>query len=67
MGGLPAELIKTIGGWDKAHAPDDETWNYYEQWLSAFEALILERGLVSADELDRRTDEFQSRTRDEVI
>lgn len=60
-------LIGTIGTWDKSHAPDDETWNYYQQWLAAFEKLALARGLVSAEELDRRTEEFLHRTREEVI
>ncbi|CAO3424638.1 nitrile hydratase accessory protein [Azospirillum endophyticum] len=60
-------LIATIGTWDKSHAPDDETWNYYEQWLSAFETLVLDRGLVTTEEIDRRTEEFRTRSRDEVI
>lgn len=60
-------LIGTIGAWDKDHAPDDETWNYYEQWLAAFEKLALAKGLIEPDELDKRTEEFLHRTRDEVI
>lgn len=31
---------------------------YYEQWLGSFERLLLETGVVSVDELDRRTGEF---------
>jgi len=60
-------LISTIGAWDKTHQPDDETWNYYEQWLAAFEKLVLGQGLISAEELDRRTEEFRTRSRVELI
>jgi nitrile hydratase accessory protein len=60
-------LISTIGNWDQAHEANDPTWNYYEQWLSAFEKLVLEQGLISPQELDRRTEEFRTRTREEVI
>jgi nitrile hydratase accessory protein len=60
-------LIGTIGAWDTSHAPDDDTWSYYEQWLSAFEKLALSRGLISSDELAARTEAFLHRTREEVI
>ncbi|MCJ8143689.1 nitrile hydratase accessory protein [Ancylobacter sp. A5.8] len=60
-------LISTIGEWDKTHVPGDETWSYYEHWLAAFEKLVLEKGLIDHGELDRRTEEFLHRTRDEVI
>lgn len=32
--------------------------SYYERWLASFERLLLETGLVTADELDARTAEF---------
>lgn len=60
-------LIATIGNWDRMHERNDPTWDYYEQWLKAFESLVLKNGLVSSEELDRRTEEFQARTREEVI
>ena len=31
---------------------------YYERWLASFERLLLETGVLSADELDERTAEF---------
>lgn len=60
-------LIATIGEWDKAHDRADATWSYYEQWLKAFEDLVVHNGLVTPEELDQRTREFQARTREEVI
>ncbi len=60
-------LIGTIGSWDETHAPDDPTWEYYQQWLSALEKLVLDLGLISDAELAERTLAFQNRTREEVI
>ncbi len=60
-------LISTIGNWESSHAVDDPSWEYYEQWLAAFERLVVDRGIVTPEELDRRTEEFRTRTREEVI
>jgi nitrile hydratase accessory protein len=38
--------------------PADTEARYYEQWLAALESLVLERGLITPDEIDSRTDEF---------
>jgi nitrile hydratase accessory protein len=37
-----------------AHAEDE----YYERWLEALERLLMERGVVSGEELEVRTAEF---------
>ena len=47
-----------------ARDPDE---HYYESWLRAVEALLVERGTVTADELRGRTAEFASMARDEVF
>lgn len=60
-------LIATIGRWEATHEVDDPSWEYYEQWLAAFERLVVALGIVTPQEIDGRTEEFQSRTRDEVI
>ena len=39
----------------EAHCDDS---GYYERWLGSFERLLLETGVLSPDELDRRTAEF---------
>jgi nitrile hydratase accessory protein len=45
-------LIEEIGVWESDHA--GERWSYYERWLDALERLVLDEGLVSADELEAR-------------
>ena len=39
---------------------------YYEQWLAAFERLLIEKGALRPEEIERRAGEFESGARDEV-
>jgi len=43
-----------------------EALRYYERWLTSFERLLAEKGLVSPAELDDRTEAFEFGERDEV-
>lgn len=45
------------------HAPS----HYYERWLDAFERLLVERGLLSREELTARLAEFESGQRDDAF
>jgi nitrile hydratase accessory protein len=47
-----------------AEARDADS-TYYELWLSAFEKLLVARGLVGLSELDARTSEYASGERDD--
>ncbi len=47
-------LIATIGDWEGHHALDDPSWSYYEQWLKALEAVVVESGLASREEIASR-------------
>lgn len=49
------ELISAIAKWERAHSCDDPSWDYYQQWLSAFERLLLECDLVTAEEVQAKT------------
>jgi nitrile hydratase accessory protein len=40
---------------------------YYESWVAAFQRLALERGLLTAAELDERRDDFVSGRRSDVF
>jgi nitrile hydratase accessory protein len=60
-------LIRAIGQWERSHTLNDPEWRYYEQWLTAFENLVLELDIVKPEELDERTEAFRLRQRDEVI
>lgn len=77
-----SRLIHTIGQWEHEHAaeladkeidPHDPAhcghpaWSYYEQWLATFESLLLDRGMIAKEELDRRTHEFMTTRRDEAF
>jgi nitrile hydratase accessory protein len=43
----------------------DDGSSYYERWLASFERLLLEIGVLTADELDARTAEFTAGLYDE--
>jgi nitrile hydratase accessory protein len=48
-----SRLIDEIGSWEREHRDGQgDPYAYYERWLAALERLVLERGLVSADELE---------------
>ena len=44
------ELITAIGTWER-DAGDGDTWGYYEHWLTALETVVVQSGIVSADEM----------------
>jgi nitrile hydratase accessory protein len=46
---------------------DDDPSGYYERWLAAFEALLIERGVISEAELTERTYQFEFGERDDVF
>jgi cobaltochelatase CobN len=56
-------LIAQIAG---ADARGDES-SYYERWVAAFEELLSSQGIVSPEELEERTYEFEFGERDEVF
>ena len=60
-------LIAEIGAGGDDTASEDPGALYYRQWLASFEKLLVEKGIVSGDELDERAREFSTGTRDEVF
>ncbi|MDP8921354.1 MAG: nitrile hydratase accessory protein [Chloroflexota bacterium] len=56
-------LIEEIAHAD-AHG---EASSYYERWLSAFERLLVDKGLLSRDELAARLADFEAGRRDDVF
>jgi len=56
-------LIAEIAAADARNDPS----GYYERWLAAFEQLLTEQGILTRDELDERTLEFEFGERDEVF
>jgi nitrile hydratase accessory protein len=57
-------LVEAIARWESADPAERASWSYYREWLSGLEALLLERELVDAGELDARTDEYLHGVRD---
>jgi nitrile hydratase accessory protein len=43
-----------------------EDSRYYERWLASFERLLADKGLVTPEELEDRTEAFEFGERDEV-
>jgi len=58
-------LISEIGDWERSDEDERAVWNYYRHWLASFEALVKDRGLLSEEEIDKRTSEFVSGARDD--
>ena len=46
-----------------ALATQDPDENYYQAWLTAFEALLAEEGVIKSQELDKRALEYKRGTR----
>ena len=57
------ELIEEIATADREGS--DST--YYERWLEAFEHLLVEKGMLSHEELAARLEEFESGRRDDAF
>ncbi len=49
--------------WEIANGDDA----YYESWLDALQSLLLARGVVTADEVSQRADEYMRLERDPVF
>ena len=45
-------LIGEIGNWERGAGGDE--WSYYERWLATLEQLLVDRGLVTEQELTER-------------
>jgi nitrile hydratase accessory protein len=60
---MTRELIEEIEV-SETDATADAADEYYEQWLASLEELLVDRGIVSGEELDHRTVEFAEGERD---
>jgi nitrile hydratase accessory protein len=58
-----AHLIAQIAAWESAH-PDGVGFPYYDCFLAALETVIVERHIVTADGLARRTAALVARPHD---
>jgi hypothetical protein len=51
------ELRRAIESIDPAQY---ERLSYYERWITAVEALLIEKGLLTREEIDRKVEEWQT-------
>ena len=52
-----SRLIAEIADWERANPGSAEKWNYYERWLAALERLVVEKGILSRQEIDAKAGE----------
>lgn len=52
-----AALVSSIKRWEETHALEDQSWSYYEHWLTAFETVLSQVGLLDTTSLKSRTAE----------
>lgn len=45
------KLIAAITRWESTHPLNDQSWSYYDCWLAALEAMIIEAGLSTPAEI----------------
>lgn len=62
--GFRQRLIAEIAATEEAVGADEQ-FEYYERWLRAFESFVLDAGLMTAEELDARTNEYAIGLRDD--
>lgn len=63
-------LVDEVAAVDPDMAPEGALEEgYYEQWLAAFECLVVEEGLLSPEEIEARAAEFaqEERTAEEFV
>ncbi len=47
-------VTASITTWERANLGNEETFNFFERWLLAFERLLIDRGVVSREEINQR-------------
>ena len=56
------QLVAEIAAIERAQGPS----SYYEQWLASLGKLVIAKGLITAEELEARTEEYASIEHDDA-
>jgi nitrile hydratase accessory protein len=56
-------VAAAISTWERANAGQELKFSFFERWLLALERLVIDRGLISREELSRRAAESSGDTR----
>lgn len=54
-------VAAAISTWERANYGGEEKFHFGERWVAALERLLIERGIVSKEEIDRRTAQLTTR------
>jgi nitrile hydratase accessory protein len=60
-----SRLIGEIAAWEQQQSAREVPWHYYTRWLAALERLVVEKGMLSTEEIAARTAEVLSGAWDE--
>lgn len=58
-------LIEEVAAGDCAATPAESS-KYYDQWVEAFSRLLVDKQMLTQDEMTRRTEEFKTGVRQQV-
>lgn len=51
-------VVAAISTWERANQGQEESFSFYERWLLALERLLVDRGILSREEIERRAAKF---------
>ncbi len=51
------QVVSAISAWERAHRGEEEAYRFYERWLLALEKTLIEKGILSKEEIDRKAAE----------
>jgi nitrile hydratase accessory protein len=54
-------LIAAIGAWERTHQHGDTEYRYWDCWLEAFERLVADKNICTADALSARVEALAAR------
>lgn len=63
-GEFQGRLVEEIEAWETAGPTHQGAWSYYREWVDALEGLVLQHGMATPDELDRRIHDYLGGVRD---
>ncbi|MBI2911214.1 MAG: nitrile hydratase accessory protein [Chloroflexi bacterium] len=54
-------VVAAISLWERANLGQEETFRFAERWLIALEKLLVDRGIVSREEIEKKIAERRAR------
>lgn len=52
-------VVAAITTWERANRGREETFRFYERWALALERLLVDQGVLSKEEIERKIGEFR--------